>query len=126
MKLSSSLQGRRQAGAWLKQLRENAGLTQMALANRLGFKYYAFVSQVETGFSRVPTEKLEAWAAMLKVDSAEFAKRLISFYEPELHRLLYKTKSRRAGRSGKALRAIAVKKRARKASSVGGKLNGRA
>jgi transcriptional regulator with XRE-family HTH domain len=101
MKLSSSLQGRRQAGAWLKELREDAGLTQMALARRLGFKYYAFVSQVETGFSRVPTEKLEAWANTLDVDPAEFTKRLILFYEPELHRLLYKTKSRRRSRNGK-------------------------
>ena len=64
MKLSSSLQGP-QAGAWLKDLREEAGLTQLAFARRLGFKYYAFVSQVETGFSRVPTEKLEAWATPL-------------------------------------------------------------
>jgi transcriptional regulator with XRE-family HTH domain len=95
MKLSSSQQGRKQAGAWLKELREDAGLTQVALARRLGFKYYAFVSQVETGFSRVPTEKLEAWADTLDVDPADFTRQLILFYEPELHRLLYKTKPRR-------------------------------
>ena len=102
MKLSSSLQGRRQAGAWLKELREEAGLTQMALARRLGFKYYAFVSQVETGFSRVPTEKLEDWANTLDVHPAVFTKQLILFYEPELHRLLYETKSRRTRRIKRA------------------------
>jgi hypothetical protein len=64
------------------------------LARRLGFKYYAFVSQVETGLNRVPTEKLEAWANTLDVDPAAFAKQLISFYEPELHRILYKPKLR--------------------------------
>jgi transcriptional regulator with XRE-family HTH domain len=98
MKLSSSRQGRREAGAWLKELREDAGLTQVALARRLGFKYYAFISQVETGFSHVPTEKLEAWANTLDVPPADFAKRLISFYEPELHRLLYDTKLHRGRR----------------------------
>jgi len=68
MKLPSSLkQHRKRAGVWLKTLREEAGLTQMQLAGRLGFKYYAFVSQVETGFSRVPTEKMEAWARALGV-----------------------------------------------------------
>jgi transcriptional regulator with XRE-family HTH domain len=88
-------QRRRQAGAWLRQLRETAGLTQVELARRLGFKYYAFISQVETGISRVPTDKLEAWAQALDADPSEFTKRLISFYEPELHRLLYEARSRR-------------------------------
>ena len=80
---------RKRAGAWLRGLREEAGLTQLELAKRLGFKYYAFVSQVETGFSRAPTEKMEAWARTLGVDPAQFARQLIAFYEPELHRLLY-------------------------------------
>ena len=38
-------------------------------------------------------EKMEAWAQTLGVDPSHFAKKLISFYEPELHRLLYKVKS---------------------------------
>lgn len=97
MKLTSSLrQQRKQAGAWLKGLREEAGLTQMELASRLGFRYYAFVSQVETGFSRVPTEKMEAWALAVSADPTQFARRLISFYEPELHRVLYEVKSCRS------------------------------
>ncbi len=90
MKCASSLKAqRKRAGAWLKELREDAGLTQMELAGRLGFKYYAFISQVETGFSRVPMEKMEAWAHTLGVEPRRFAQRLISFYEPELHRVLY-------------------------------------
>lgn len=89
MKRPSSLKRRKKAGAWLRELREAAGLTQLELARRLGMKYYAFVSQVETGFSRLPTAKLEAWALALEVDPTAFAKRLIFFYEPELYRLLY-------------------------------------
>ena len=80
---------RKQAGAWLRELREAAGLTQVELAARLGFKYYAFVSQVETGFSRVPTEKIEGWAQAVGAEPSQFARQLIAFYEPELHRVLY-------------------------------------
>jgi transcriptional regulator with XRE-family HTH domain len=83
---------RKQAGAWLKELRGRAGLSQIALADRLGLKYYTFVSQVENGFGRVPTDSMEAWARALGVNPSEFAKRLISFYEPELYRLLYEVK----------------------------------
>lgn len=90
MKHASSLkQRRKQAGTWLKALREQAGLTQMDVANRVGFKYYAFVSQVENGFSRLPTEKLEVWARTVGVAPPRFARQLMSFYEPELHRILY-------------------------------------
>jgi transcriptional regulator with XRE-family HTH domain len=96
MKHASSPSGRRKAGIWLKTLREEAGLTQIDLAKRLGFKYYAFVSQVETGLSRVPTEKLERWAQAVGADPGEFTKRLISFYEPEIHRLLNTTENRRS------------------------------
>ena len=80
---------RRQAGAWLKELRADAGLSQLALAQRLGLKYYTFVSQVENGFGRVPTESMEAWGRALGVDPPAFARRLLSFYDPELHRLLF-------------------------------------
>jgi transcriptional regulator with XRE-family HTH domain len=59
---------RREAGSWLKELRREAGLSQMALADILGLKYYTFISQVENGFGRVPTESMEAWARALRVD----------------------------------------------------------
>jgi transcriptional regulator with XRE-family HTH domain len=80
---------RKQAGAWLKELRGRAGLSQIQLAERLGLKYYTFVSQVENGFGRVPTESMEPWARALGVEPSEFARRLVSFYDPELYRLLF-------------------------------------
>ncbi|MGQ0685640.1 helix-turn-helix domain-containing protein [Bradyrhizobium sp.] len=89
MKHQSSPRRWKEAGAWLRQLRQTAGLTQLELAELLGIKYYAFISQVETGFCRLPTSKLEAWAHALQVDPSAFTKRLLSLYEPELHRLLY-------------------------------------
>jgi len=89
---SPSKQLRKQAGAWLKELRAEAGLSQIQLADVLGFKYYTFISQVENGFGRVPVESMEAWAKALGADPSQFAKQLLSFYEPELFRLLFEVK----------------------------------
>lgn len=83
---------RKQAGAWLKVLRNRAGLSQVALADRLGLKYYTFISQVENGFGRVPTEAMEGWAQALGEPPSSFARRLLEFYDPELHRLLFEDK----------------------------------
>ena len=82
-------QQRKQAGNWLKELRKGAGLSQVELAAQLGFKYYTFVAQVENGFGRVPTEAMEGWARAVGMEPSEFARRLISFYEPVLYRLLF-------------------------------------
>lgn len=83
---------RKEAGAWLQDLRRRAGLSQVELASRLGLKYYTFVSQVENGFGRVPTEAMEQWARALGVCPSEFARQLLAFYDPELHRLLFEVK----------------------------------
>ena len=83
---------RKEAGSWLKELRGRAGLSQIELAEFLGLKYYTFISQVENGFGRVPTESMEAWAVALKTDPSEFARKLVSYYDPELYRLLFKGK----------------------------------
>jgi transcriptional regulator with XRE-family HTH domain len=80
---------RKEAGSWLKELRGRAGLSQIELAEKLGLKYYTFVSQVENGFGRVPTELMELWARSLGADPCEFARTLLSFYEPTLHQLLF-------------------------------------
>ena len=83
---------RKDAGSWLKELRGRAGLSQIELAEKLGLKYYTFVSQVENGFGRVPTDTMEVWAHALGADPTEFARKLVSYYDPELYRLLFKGK----------------------------------
>jgi len=83
---------RKQAGTWLKELRGRVDLSQIELARILGFKYYTFISQVENGFGRVPTESMEAWARALGVDPSDFARELLAYYDPELHRLLFEVK----------------------------------
>jgi len=84
---------RKQAGAWLQAQRKAAGLSQIELAQRLGLKYYTFISQVENGFGRVPSDGMEAWARALGIAPAVFARELLAYYEPELHRLLFEVKA---------------------------------
>lgn len=89
---------RQQAGRWLKQAREAAGLTQAELAERVGLRYYTFVSQVESGLGRLPIETQGAWALALGLEPQAFARTLLAWYEPELHRLLF-GEDRRQGRA---------------------------
>lgn len=85
---------RKLAGDWLKQRRADVGLSQADLAARLGLKYYTFISQVENGFSRVPTELLGLWADQLGLERRAFTRHLLMYYEPELYRLLFGAESK--------------------------------
>jgi len=77
------------AGAWLRRAREAAGLTQVELAQRIGARYYTFISQIESGVGRVPIDGQRAWADALGLVPAEFARVLLGYYEPELSDLLF-------------------------------------
>ena len=88
-KAAQTKQLRHQAGRWLKARREAGGLTQAELAEKVGLRYYTFVSQVESGLGRLPIETQGVWAEALGLDSQDFAKTLLRYYEPELYRLLF-------------------------------------
>lgn len=77
------------AGAWLRRAREAAGLTQVDLAQRVGARYYTFISQIESGVGRVPIDGQRAWAEALGIPSSDFARTLLGYYEPELSDLLF-------------------------------------
>ena len=79
---------RRRAGAWLKTQRNAVGLTQKDLAKELGLEYYTFVSQIESGHGRVPSNLYESWAACLKMPAPEFAQKMLEFYDPYAFRAL--------------------------------------
>jgi len=80
---------RRAAGRWLKSLREQRGLSQRQLAEKVGVEYYTFISQLEAGRGRVPPERYETWAAALGVEPKWFVKGLMQFYDPITHRILF-------------------------------------
>jgi len=80
---------RREAGRWLKQQREAAGLSQRDLAARVGAEYYTFISQLETGRGRIPPDRYEAWALALGIDPKAFVTEILRFYDPNTHRILF-------------------------------------
>ena len=77
------------AGLWLKEKREAAGLSQRELAHILGFEYYTFISQLENGRGRVPTNKYRDYASAIGVDPKTFVKKLLSFYDPVSYEVLF-------------------------------------
>lgn len=82
---------RREAGLWLKGLREQRGLSQRQLATQLGAEYYTFISQLETGRGRIPPDRYRDWAEALGVEPAEFVKTLMQYYDPVTHGILFGT-----------------------------------
>jgi transcriptional regulator with XRE-family HTH domain len=83
---------RKEAGAWLRELRERQGLSQRRLAAQLGSDYYTFVSQLETGRGRIPPDRYEVWAKALGVPPLEFVRNLLRYYDPETYRILFGNK----------------------------------
>ncbi|MBX9933746.1 MAG: helix-turn-helix domain-containing protein [Methylobacterium sp.] len=80
---------RKQGGRFLKQLREDRGLSQKQLADLVGAEYYTFISQLETGRGRIPPDRYDAWAEALGVDVREFVQNLMRFYDPLTHKILF-------------------------------------
>ena len=73
---------RKQAGRWLRELRENCGLSQRQLATRVGAEYYSVISQLEAGRGRIPPDRYLVWASALNVEPQEFVRILTSYYDP--------------------------------------------
>ncbi len=84
-----TLERNRQAGQWLKQKREAAGLTQRDLAILLDIDYYTFISQLETGRGRIPSRLYADWAKALRIDPSEFVKHLLRFYDPATYKVFF-------------------------------------
>ena len=80
---------RQQAGSWLRELREAAGLSQRELAARVGTEYYTFISQLETGRGRLPPDKYRVWAEAVNLAPYDFVKRLMGYYDPVTYGVLF-------------------------------------
>ncbi len=80
---------RLEAGKWLKQLRETAGISQREMANKLDLEYYTFISQLENGRGRIPQYRYRDWAFVLEIDPKDFVTKLMSYYDPETYEILF-------------------------------------
>lgn len=79
---------RRQGGKWLKQLRENVGLSQRELAERLDVEYHTLISQLESGIGRVPTHRYNEWSRVLRIPLETFVIELLRYYDPATYQIL--------------------------------------
>jgi len=84
-----TLELRRQAGRWLRSLREKAGLSQRQLATKVDSEYYTFISQLELGRGRIPPDKYLVWAMALGCDPRAFVQELLRFYDPVTHDIIF-------------------------------------
>jgi ribosome-binding protein aMBF1 (putative translation factor) len=78
----SSQKLRRDAGNWLRALRERRGLSQRELAKRVGIGYYTLIAQLEHGRGRIPSSQYLVWAQALGIEPDEFNRGLTSFFGP--------------------------------------------
>jgi transcriptional regulator with XRE-family HTH domain len=80
---------RKKAGAWLRARRCELGLSQRELAYRVNIEYYTFISQIEAGRGRVPSERLHDWAKALEMAPREFAINLMKYYDPHTYSMIF-------------------------------------
>jgi transcriptional regulator with XRE-family HTH domain len=85
----TALDLRREAGLWLRSIRERRNLSQRDLASRLDMDYYTFISQIESGRGRVPVDRYVQWADALEIDTKTFAKTLMMWYDPITYKLIF-------------------------------------
>jgi len=75
-------QRRKNAGLWLRELRERRGLSQRELAEAVGVEVYTLIAQLESGRGLIPQDCQLLWADALEVEPSEFVRRLASYYDP--------------------------------------------
>lgn len=73
-------QRRKEAGAWLRKLREQRGLSQRELARAVGAEVYTLISQLEHGRGFITQDRYHLWADALGIELPEFARTLTSYY----------------------------------------------
>ncbi len=80
---------RQRGGAWFQNKRQSLGLTQLDVSKRLGYDYYTFVAQIESGKGKLPEEHYETVAKLFKMSPQDFAKKQLVFYFPSIFKCLY-------------------------------------
>lgn len=89
LNLEESKEHRLALGLWLRELREQRGLSQRHLAEILGLEYYTFISQLENGRGKIPSSRYLDWAQALGQDSKTFVRTLLMHYDPVSYDILF-------------------------------------
>jgi transcriptional regulator with XRE-family HTH domain len=85
----------RRLAEFLKDKRVAAGLTQSAVAEKLGYSSPQFISNWERGLANPPVFILRNLTKIYKVSADEMFKRLLEQVEAELHQEFYSPRRRR-------------------------------
>ena len=80
---------RKEAGQWLRELRESRSLSQRGLAEKVGAGNYTFISQLEQGRARIPPDRYLIWAGALGVEPREFVRGLLYYYDPVTYNIIF-------------------------------------
>lgn len=82
-------------GEIVQSYRRKAGMTQLELAQKLGYKIPQFISLIENGHSKVPLSIIAELVAILRIPEDLILDSLLATYEKEARRYLNKkTKAR--------------------------------
>jgi transcriptional regulator with XRE-family HTH domain len=88
--------------AFLKNARKAAKVTQSEIAAHLGLENPQFVSLMENGHSKMPIKLINKYCEVLRIDSAQLKKVLISDYERGLDAII-RSKGTESVRSNKTV-----------------------
>lgn len=80
---------RQTGGHWLKEQREQLGLSQRQLAKLVGADYYTFISQLETGRGRIPPDRYKDWARAFQMRERDFVQQVLRYYDPVTYDILF-------------------------------------
>lgn len=71
-------------GALVREYRLKANMTQLELANKLGYESAQFVSLFERGLSKIPTKVIGKLIIILGIPEKKITKNLIDVFATEL------------------------------------------
>lgn len=89
---STAIKLRKKIGGHLQRLRQGVELTQVQVAERLGYQYFTFVAQIEQGRARVPPEDWMKWAKLYKQEPKAFSRTLLKHYDPHVFEACFGSK----------------------------------
>src|SRR5262245_62321760 len=85
---------RKEAGRWLRELREKRGLSQRELAHKVGAEVYTLISQLEHGRGLILPDRYLVWADALEIEPSKFVRRLTYYYDPGTYKIVFQDHAR--------------------------------
>lgn len=82
---------RKEGGRWLRRHREAAGKTESDIAKAVGFACPSIIGGIERGAYRPPATAYAAYAEVLAMDRAVFARAMLEYYDTDTYNCLFES-----------------------------------